>query len=144
MKKILSTILVIIVAFVLGGCAGADIATLWQKANPKEKAIFLLETYNTQYDQYIDVIAYSTGMTADQIKYLAKADPVMLKEAIDSSTLTEEAKMTLRHKKSILIKLDAPLEEFGRAAMAGLPTSAEQERFILELLNKLKYRAYTK
>jgi hypothetical protein len=143
MKKILSVLMVLVLALILSACGGRDIAALWQKASPKEKAILLLETYNTQYDQYYDVLSYATGLTPETIKYMAKNDPVGLKEAIDSSSLTDEATITLRYKKSMLEKLDTPMEEFGRLARAGLPTSAEQERFILETLNKLKYRAYT-
>lgn len=144
MKKFWSRLVIILVAFVLGGCAMTQQAQLWQMASPKEKAILLLEIYNGQHDQYIDTIAYATGIPAEQVKYMAVHEPVKLKEAIDSSTLTDEAKITLRHKKEILKKVDAPLEEFARLAQAGLPTTADQERFIIELLNKLKYRAYTK
>ena len=143
MRKTLSTMLMVIVAFVLVGCA-TDSATLWKNAAPQEKAIFLLEVYNTQYDNYIDIIAYSTGLTAEQVKYMAKNEPEKLKEAVDNSTLTDEARKTLRYKKDILAKIDEPVEEFGRIAKAGLPTSAEQEQFIIEMLNKLKMRAYTK
>lgn len=144
MRKTLPIMLVIIVTLFFSGCTITQQAQLWETANPKEKAAFLLEIYNGQYDEYIDVISYATGIPSDQVKYMAKNEPVKLKEAIDSSTLTEEAKMTLRYKKSVLMKVDAPVEEFGKLARAGLPTSAEQERIIIELLNKLKYRAYTK
>ena len=144
MRKLIEWALVIIIAFVLGGCVMTQQAQLWQMASPKEKAVLLLEIYNSQYDQYFDVIAFATGITVDQIKYMAIEEPAKLKEAIDSSTLTEEAKMTLRYKKEVLKKVEIPLEEFGRLAQAGLPTTAEQERFIIEMLNKLKYRAYTK
>ena len=46
--------------------------------------------------------------------------------------------------KDILSKSGMPVEEFAKLAKAGLPTSAEQEEFIIEMLNKLKMRAYTK
>ena len=143
MRKTLSTLLMVIVAFVLVGC-GPKQAQLWKNAAPQEKAIFLLEVYNTQWDNYIDIIAYSTGLTAEQVKYMAKNEPEKLKEAIDNSSLTDEARATLRYKKDILSKIDMPVEEFAKLAKAGLPTSAEQEQFIIEMLNKLKMRAYTK
>ena len=81
MRKTLSTMLMVIIAFMLVGCA-TDQANLWKNAAPQEKAIFLLEVYNTQWDNYIDIIAYSTGLTAEQVKYMAKNEPEKLKEAI--------------------------------------------------------------
>jgi len=147
MKKILSILMVAILALVLGcqvGCVPAlnSTAQMWDAADPVSKAVFFNEVYTEQWDQYIKVVSYAVNLTPDEVKVMAKLDPVKLKGLVDSSELTDEAKKTLRHKKAILKKVETPIDIFTDIANAGLAPTVEQEEFIVNLLNELKYKAY--
>ena len=147
MKKILSVLMIAILALMLGGTVGCvptlnSTAQMWDTAGPVSKAVFFNEVYTEQWDQYITVIAFAVNLTPDEVGVMAKLYPERLKGLIDASKLSEEAKIMLRHKKAILKKVDAPIDIFTDLANAGLTPTAEQEEFIVNLLNQLKMKAY--
>ncbi len=149
MKKILSILMVAILALMLGGIVGcpatlSNTAQMWDAADPVSKAVFFNEVYSEQWDQYLVVIAFAVNLTADEVEALAKSDPVKLKGLIDESKLSREAREMLRHKKAMLKKVEAPIDIFSDLANAGLTPTATQEEFIVNLLNQLKYKAYMK
>jgi hypothetical protein len=63
---------------------------------------------------------------------------------IDASDLNDEAKKMLRKKKVLLQDLEDAIDIFTDIALAGDIPPQEQEKYILDLLNKLKYGMYTK
>lgn len=145
MRKLFSKLMVATLAMLLlGGVVGCgmDYVKMWQAANPKAKAVFFNEIYNEQWNAYIDVIAMATNLTPLQVQAMSITDPEGLKALIDASPLTEAAKATLRYKKELLQQVEVPIDAFTDLAKAGIAPSPQQEKLILDLLNKLKYRAY--
>ena len=149
MKKILSILMVVLFAFTLGGVAGCvpgltNTKAMWDASSPKSKAVFFNEVYTQNYDEYLAVLGMAVGLTADEVKVVAKLDPVKLKGMIAASSLNEDAREVLRYKKAFLKKLELPIDIFSDIAVVGLAPTPEQERIIVELLNQLKYKAYMK
>ena len=143
MKRLLAILM--IVAFALGGlggCAGMKAAEMWQKADPMTKAIFFVETYNSQFNQYISIVAMATGMTGTEVLMMMEENPAELQRRLDASKLSKEARQVLRYKKDLLSKLDKPIDVFVAIAQTGIAPNAEQEQIIMDLLNQLKYKAY--
>lgn len=148
MRKLWSTILMVTVfILMLGGTVGCvsglnSTTDMWNAAGPVSKAVFFNEVYSEQWDQYLVVIGYAIGLTADEVEVMAKSDPVKLKGLLDASKLSKEAREMLRHKKAILKKVEKPIDIFSDLANSGLNPTESQEEFIVELLNQLKYKMY--
>ena len=152
MKRI-SLTLVLLATFLfmtLGGVVGCgpmhlnDTAKMWDAADPISKAVFFNEVYTEQWDEYTVVIAFAVELTPDEVEVMAKRDPEGLKKLTDKSKLSKDARQVLRYKKKILVALDKPIDIFSDLANVGLTPTPEQEKVIVELLNQLKYKAYTK
>ena len=142
MKKKLMALMLCVV-FALTGCmAGMKAAEMWKAASPKSKAVFFVETYNDQFDQYVSIVGMATGLTPSQVMLMMDTDPAGLQAKLDSSNLSDDARAVLKYKKDLLVQLSEPIDVFAALAQAGLEPTPEQERVIINLLNKHKYKAY--
>jgi hypothetical protein len=145
MRKLFSMMAVATLLLVLVSCGTVQTPVqTWNALDPQGKALILNEEYNEQYDSYLEVIGYALGLTTSEVKVMAKADPVGLKAMIDASDLNDEARNMLRKKKVLLQDLEDAIDIFTDIALAGDIPPQEQEKYILDLLNKLKYGMYTK
>ncbi len=149
MKKILSILTAVVLIFMLGGIAGCipgltNTKAMWDASSPKSKAVFFNEVYTDNYNEYLTVVGMAVGLTADEVKVVAKLDPAKLKAMVAASKLSEDAKEVLRYKKAFLKRLELPIDVFTDIAVVGLTPTPEQEKIVVELLNQLKYKAYMK
>jgi hypothetical protein len=108
------------------------------------KAVFFNEIYSEQWDEYLVVIAVSIDRMPDEVEAMTQTEAgrVELQNLVKNSNLSEEARIALRAKKKIMKKVEKPIDDFSDLAKVGLKPSPEQEKFIVDLLNQLKYRAY--
>ena len=135
MRKFLSILMVVFLAFMLGSTAGCiqgvnNTKAMWDASSSKSKAVFFNEVYTEQYDEYLTVVGFAVGLTGDEVKVVAKLDPEKLKAMIGASNLSDDAKEVLRYKRALLKRLETPIDVFSDLAVVGLTPTPEQEKIV--------------
>ena len=103
--------IVLALCLTLAACATVNVGKPWNEWTPKEKAVYFMRIYNTQY-----------------------ADTMALAK---TGTLTEAQKKVVRAKKELLTQVRPLLIIYSGTVEAGGIPPADTEREILALINQL-------
>lgn len=106
----LKILLPLFLIILLMGCAQLGLKSP-QDMTPQEKALWMTNVYNAQYDSYLE--------------WVAKPD------------LTEKQKDILRIQKEILVEVEEPLELYTKYIEQGALPPGELEAFLIKQLNRL-------
>jgi len=106
-------LLLVFVATVLSaGCGWFAVSASWEDWPPMRRAVVLMGTYSSQYDDYL--------------RNAGRDD------------LTEAERVTLREKKKILVEAYPLVQTYAQFAGEGITPSAELEQKVLDLVTRLE------